>query len=200
MIWMHSFQFCSQLKPHKACQTAVTLTQLCFKLKKSRYSLQTGLLLALGLMCRVPGCVCPVNFLGIPLVVVRGRSGKIKVFENVCRHRGMILVEEAKRLNGRITCPYHAWAYDFDGTLRATPHVGGPDIHEHHSVDCTALSLNEIPSAIWRDVIYVNLSGKAPPFEEKQPRSKPDGLSLSRNCISAAMILILSLMLPVTGS
>lgn len=114
-----------------------------------------------------PGCVYPVNFLGIPLVMVRDRSGQIKVFENVCRHRGMILVNEAKRLNGPITCPYHAWAYDFDGRLRATPHVGGPDIHEHGSVDCTALSLNEVRSAVWRDVVYVNLSGDAAPFEEK---------------------------------
>ena len=103
----------------------------------------------------------------MPLVVVRGRSGEIKVFKYVCRHRGMILAEEAKKLNGPITCPYHAWAYDFDGALRAAPHVGGRDIHEHHSVDCTPLSLNEIPLAIWRDVIYVNLSRKAPPFDEK---------------------------------
>ena len=95
-----------------------------------------------------PGCVCPVYLLGIPLLLVRGRSGKIDVFENMCRHRGMILIEEAKKLSGSITCPYFTWAYNFDCTLRATPNLGGPNIHEHHSVDCTALSLNEIPSAI----------------------------------------------------
>ena len=70
-------------------------------------------------------------------------------------------------MSSPLTCPYYAWAYDFDGTLRATPHVSGPDIHKHHSVDPTALYLNELPSAIWYDVIYINLSGKAPPFEEK---------------------------------
>ena len=138
-----------------------------FQIEKKHIFASDWAAIGFGFDVPVPGCVCPVNFLGIPLVVVRGRSGKIKVFENVCRHRGMILVEKAKKLSGPITCPYHAWAYDFDGTLRATPHVGGPDIHEHRSVDCTALSLNEIPSAIWRDVIYVNLSHKAPPFEEK---------------------------------
>ena len=76
----------------------------------------------------------------------------------------MILIEEAKRLSGPITCPYHAWDYDLDGSLRATPHVGGPDIHEHHSVECANLSLNEVPSAIWRDVVYVNLSSQAAPL------------------------------------
>ncbi len=122
------------------------------------------------------------------------------MFENVCRHRWMILVKEAKKLSSPITCLYHAWAYNFDCTLTATPHVGGPYIHEHHSVDCIALSLNEIPSAIWRNVIYINLSRKEPHSRKKQPRSKPDGLSLSKNCISVAMFLILSLMLAATGS
>ena len=114
-----------------------------------------------------PGCVYPVSFLGIPLVMVRGRSGEIKVFENVCRHRGMILIKEAKRLSGPLTCPYHAWAYDLDGALRATPHVGGPDVNKHHSVECANLSLNEVTSAIWRDVVYVNLSNQAAPFQNK---------------------------------
>ena len=115
----------------------------------------------------IPGCVCPVNFLGIPLVVLRGRSGKINVFENVYRHRGMVLVEEAKKLSGPITCPYNAWAFDFDVKLRATPHVGGPDIHEHHSVNYTALSLNEIPSAIWRDVGFCKFVTQGHPVREK---------------------------------
>ena len=81
----------------------------------------------------VPGCVYPVNLMGIPLVIVRDRLGRIMVFENVCRHRGMILVEKAEKLSGHISCPYHAWAYDFDGTLRETLHVDVPDIYKNHS-------------------------------------------------------------------
>ena len=148
----------------------------------------------------VPGCVRPANFLGIPLLLVRCLSGKAKVFEIVCRHLWMILVEEAKKLSGPITCPCHAWAYNFDCTLTATPQIGGPNNHEHHSVDFTAFSLNKIPSAIWRNVIYVNLSRKEPHSRKKQPHSKPDGLSLSKNCISAAMFLILNLLLTATRS
>ena len=120
--------------------------------------------------------------------------------QNVCRHRGMILVEESKKLIGPITCPYHAWAYDFDGTLQATPHVGGPDIHEHHSVDCTALSLNEIPSAIWRDVIYVNLSRKATPFEEQVAALQTRWAEFEQELYFGGGDSFLSLMLPVTGS
>ncbi|MBL6773305.1 MAG: Rieske 2Fe-2S domain-containing protein, partial [Alphaproteobacteria bacterium] len=41
------------------------------------------------------GDVYPVELAGVPLVVVRGRDQEIRVFENVCRHRGMVLVQEA---------------------------------------------------------------------------------------------------------
>ena len=63
------------------------------------------------------GYVQPVNFAGLPMLLVRNQDGNIKVFQNVCRHRGMILVDAAKRLRGPITCLYHAWAYDLDGAL-----------------------------------------------------------------------------------
>ena len=112
------------------------------------------------------GCVMPITFFGMPLLVTRTKSGEIKVFENVCRHRGMILVDEAKQLNGPITCPYHAWAYDLDGRLHATPHIGGSGIHEHESVDKECLSLNEIRSHVWMDVVFINLDGKAESFED----------------------------------
>ena len=114
---MHLFQFWSQLKVHKACQIAVPLIQLCLKLKLKQIFASAWTAIDFGFDVPVSGYVSLVNFLGIPLVVVRSRSGEIKMFENVCRHNGMILVEEAKKLRGPITCPYHAWAYDFNGTL-----------------------------------------------------------------------------------
>ncbi len=123
---------------------------------------------AIGFSHDVPeaGWVCPVEFMGQPLLITRNKAGEIQVFENVCRHRGMILVSEHKRLSGPITCIYHAWSYDLDGALRATPHLGGPDIHEHEEVNCASLALNKIDSAVWRNVIFVNLSGDAQPFDD----------------------------------
>ena len=112
-----------------------------------------------------PGCVYPVEFMGVPLLLTRDKANQVHVFENTCRHRGMMLVSEPKRLSGPITCPYHAWAYDLEGQLRATPHAGGPDIHNHSSVPCEDLSLNAVRATMWRDVVFVNLSGKATSFE-----------------------------------
>ena len=112
------------------------------------------------------GCVKPVNFGGIPLLLVRNQDCNINVFQNVCRHRGMILVDTAKRLRGPITCPYHAWAYDLDGALRATPHVGGPNIHVHDSVKHCDHPLNAVRAHVWHDVIFVNIGGTAPEFND----------------------------------
>ena len=122
---------------------------------------------AIGFGCDVPkpGCVYPIDMLGIPLLMVRTKNDEVHVFENVCRHRGMILVEEPAQLNGPITCPYHAWSYDLEGHLKATPHVGGPNIHEDKTVICESLSLNRVRSFVWRDVVFVNLSGKAAAFD-----------------------------------
>ena len=44
----------------------------------------------------------PLNFLGMPLLLVRGKDDKVRVFQNTCRHRGMILVEEFKKVRGVI--------------------------------------------------------------------------------------------------
>ena len=112
------------------------------------------------------GDVAPVTFLEQPLMLVRGSDGNVRVFENVCRHRGMILVDQPTNFKGTIRYPYHSWCYAFDGKLRTTPHVGGPGIHTHADVDPAKLGLYEVRSAVWMDVVFVNLDRQAPAFED----------------------------------
>ncbi len=113
-----------------------------------------------------PGDVSPVTFAGFPLLVVRDHDGEVRVFQNTCRHRGMILVESRCNLRGTIRCPYHSWSYNLDGSLRATPHVGGPGMNIDRHVVREELGLIPIDSHIWRDIVFVNISGNAPPFRE----------------------------------
>ena len=113
-----------------------------------------------------PGDAMPVDYLGIPLLLLRDRSNQIKVYQNICRHRGMILVTEPKNIQGAIRCPYHSWCYGLDGRLVSTPHVGGPGQNIHPSIVRDELSLVPVRSHVFRNVVLVNVDGKAPPFEE----------------------------------
>ncbi len=112
------------------------------------------------------GEAMPIDFLGLPLLAVRNQEGGVQVFENVCRHRGMILVKEKTRLRGAIRCPYHAWCYNLNGKLLSTPLVGGPGTHSHPDVDRSELGLRPVRSVLWHDVLFVNVSGSAPEFAE----------------------------------
>ena len=111
------------------------------------------------------GDAVPITFLGIPLLLVRDRHDQVRVFQNTCRHRGMILVEEPRKIEGAIRCPYHSWCYSTEGRLVSTPHVGGPGHNTHAGIDKATLGLIEVRSHVWRDVVWVNLSGDAPAFE-----------------------------------
>ena len=79
------------------------------------------------------GYIKPVEFMGLPLLMMRNREGRVQVFHNVCSHRGMKLVHEEGVVQGVIRCQYHSWSYDLDGNLKGTPHVGGIGKHKDKS-------------------------------------------------------------------
>lgn len=113
-----------------------------------------------------PGDVCPLDLMGLPLVLVRDGDGILRVFHNVCSHRGNRLVAEACRVTGAIRCAYHSWTYALDGKLRGTPHIGGVGKHELDGFDREQHGLRPVRSAEWLDLVFVNLTGSAPEFGE----------------------------------
>jgi phenylpropionate dioxygenase-like ring-hydroxylating dioxygenase large terminal subunit len=113
-----------------------------------------------------PGDARPITFLGMPLLLIRDRAGQVRVFHNTCRHRGMILVDAPRKIEGAIRCPYHSWCYSTEGKLVSTPHVGGPGHNTHDGIDRATLGLVELRSHIWFDVVWINVSGTAPAFED----------------------------------
>lgn len=112
------------------------------------------------------GDATPVTVAGQPVLLVRNRRGEIAAFHNVCRHRCLTLVDQPKNVGKLIRCPYHAWAYDLDGELRASPHFGGADLHRLEGFDPAEHGLRPVRSAVWHDWIFVNLDGNAPEFED----------------------------------
>ena len=113
-----------------------------------------------------PGDLRPVQLLGLPLLMLRDRDDALRVFHNVCSHRGLELVSAPCKSRGLIRCPYHSWSYSLDGSLKATPLIGGPGTKTCEGFDKSKHGLKPVRSAVWCDAVFVDLSGAAPPFEE----------------------------------
>ena len=64
-----------------------------------------------------PGDFVVFEVAGQSLFVVRDNDEGLRAFYNVCQHRAHLLLEGSgsKKL---IRCPYHAWTYHLDGTLK----------------------------------------------------------------------------------
>ncbi len=129
----------------------------------------------IGTASSVPniGDARPFDLLGLPLLIIRNKENKIKVFHNVCSHRGLKLVIKAGNIKNVMRCPYHSWSYNYDGDLVATPHIGGMNKHQSSKFKKSNNNLKEIRSCVWLDLIIVNISNNEIPFDKYiKPLSK----------------------------
>ena len=107
----------------------------------------------------------PFDLLGIPLIILRDKNNNIRVYHNVCSHRGYKILQEECKLKNVIRCPYHSWSYDMNGKLVATPHIGGMNKHSCSNFNKSGSSLKEVKSYVWLDLIFVNLNNNEIEFE-----------------------------------
>ena len=113
-----------------------------------------------------PGDAKPYNLLGIPLILIRDKNNKVRVFHNVCSHRGFKLLDEKCSLRNVIRCPYHYWSYDFEGNLVSTPHIGGLNKHQSEKFDKSKSNLKEVKTKVWMDIVFVNINSNEIDFDE----------------------------------
>ena len=111
------------------------------------------------------GDVKSYDLLGIPLIILRDQEKNVRVFHNVCSHRGFKLVDKDCKLKNVIRCPYHSWSYNFKGELVATPHIGGINKHQVEGFDKNKSNLKEVKSKVWMDLIFININSNAENFE-----------------------------------
>ncbi len=107
--------------------------------------------LVLGLSLSIPG---PGDFFtddstGLPILVTRGKDGKVRAFLNVCRHRGTRLSTGCGHA-AALVCPYHGWTYSLEGELKAIP-----DQRSFPSVVREEHDLVQLPSAERHGMIWV---------------------------------------------
>ena len=56
-----------------------------------------------------------------PVIMTRHHDGSVRVLLNRCTHRGAKVANERCGHATRLTCLYHGWTYDTDGTLIGVP-------------------------------------------------------------------------------
>ena len=108
----------------------------------------------------------------LPVVLARARDRELRGFVNVCRHRGHVLCEgDARRET--IQCPYHAWTYALDGSLRSAPRAD-----REPGFDPDALGLLPVAVDTWGPFVFVNPDRDAEPLASalgELPRLLADG-------------------------
>lgn len=106
-----------------------------------------------------PGSYIAFDICGERAIVMRGKDGVVRAFHNLCRHRGSrVLADKAGICKHVLTCPFHGWSYNLDGTLRS-PVM--PD--SLPSLDPVEHGLKPIEMEIWHGLVFLRfLPGDQP--------------------------------------
>lgn len=92
------------------------------------------------------------------VIIVRDQTDNIRALLNVCRHRGSRVCLEASGHKQLLVCPYHAWTYQLDGSLRGATHTP-PGFNKGQ------YGLKQISVEIFQGMIFINFDPEPVPFK-----------------------------------
>ncbi|WP_225207293.1 aromatic ring-hydroxylating oxygenase subunit alpha [Novosphingobium huizhouense] len=102
------------------------------------------------------------NFGKESVIMVKQADGGIKAFYNTCPHRGNRLILGDAGSTPRITCGYHGWQFDPDGTL---VHVQDPDDFPGGN-PCGKTKLSELRCDTWGPFVFWCMDDDVAPLHE----------------------------------
>jgi phenylpropionate dioxygenase-like ring-hydroxylating dioxygenase large terminal subunit len=107
-----------------------------------------------------PGDFFTTELCGESLIIVRGQDRIVRALLNVCRHRGSrVCTETAGRARGAVfVCPYHAWSYNLDGSLRAARQMPA-------GFDRSVHALKALHARVIEGLIFVSFAATPPGLE-----------------------------------
>jgi benzoate/toluate 1,2-dioxygenase alpha subunit len=113
-----------------------------------------------------PGDYLTNEIAGRPIIIVRHEDGSVRAMMNRCAHKGSRLVNAPCGNTGKFfRCPYHAWAFNTDGSLRAIPLQSGYDGTRLHACE-SAKGLTTIRNVhSYRGFIFVKIADVGPDFD-----------------------------------
>lgn len=119
----------------------------------------------IGRADRIPkaGNFFTLDYVGVPVIVVRGRDGAVRAFANTCRHRGARIVDgemlDSVAWTGGFKCPYHGWVYGLGGELK-----GCPGMEQTVGFDRNQYGLVPVRLETWGGFLFINFDEGAKPL------------------------------------
>ncbi len=96
------------------------------------------------------------NIGGESIIILRSGAEEVRAFYNVCRHRGSRICQAPEGHKKVLVCPYHAWSYRLDGSLKAARLM--PE-----GFDAGDYGLHPCHLRLLDGLIFINLAEGAPP-------------------------------------
>jgi phenylpropionate dioxygenase-like ring-hydroxylating dioxygenase large terminal subunit len=95
------------------------------------------------------------------VLIVRDDEGRLRAFQNVCRHRGNSLCTGAGSDLSELRCGYHGWTWDLAGALKRVPNRKG--FGHLHMGDWPLIGVRV---EAWERLVFVNLDADAMPLHD----------------------------------
>ncbi len=115
-------------------------------------------------LLRKPGDYLTGILADTPFVVLRDADGQLRALSNTCLHRMSTLLEGRGNIRA-ITCPYHGWTYNLDGSLRGAPAMG-----LNRGFCKQDMTLPAIRAEEWLGWVFITLDPKAAPVASRLAR------------------------------
>jgi phenylpropionate dioxygenase-like ring-hydroxylating dioxygenase large terminal subunit len=96
------------------------------------------------------------------ILITRTEQGALSAVYNACQHRGNRIMTNERGSVAAITCPYHNWSYELDGTLKAVPDAD----RFTQGLPCDRLSLKPVRVESWAGLVWINMDAEAGPLSE----------------------------------
>ena len=103
--------------------------------------------------CDIPdiGRYTTFDLVGERALIIRDKDNEIRAFHNICSHRGSRLVDSIQgKCKKVITCPFHGWSYNFDGSLQGVTKAKTLPV-----LDPFKSGLKPLEMEIWNGFVFV---------------------------------------------
>ena len=93
------------------------------------------------------------------VIIARDKNDSVNAFLNVCRHRGSRVCIEKSGNTRVFVCPYHAWTYELNGSLRAAREM-------EDDFNTAEYSLKKVNLRIFHGLIFICVADNPPNIDE----------------------------------